>query len=254
MLNAPSDSKSLTLPSRVIFLHIAKTAGTSIVQFFRDRMPSELITSHGEFLQFSGTQEERVDQLKKYQFLSGHFGYRDIAPLLEESYSFTFLRDPVDRVMSLYKFFQWPKSVQDIPVAGVAKELGLEGFLTSTLPEVNEMLDNQQTWQLARSYWQEDREALKHLSNDELLTLAKAHLEQFDLVGVTETFDADFGRVLRHLGIDEPVPEERGWFRSTSPITRHELSPSVLASLQERLALDYALVDYVRDRRAKSAP
>lgn len=253
MLNSRSDNKLLKLPDRVIFLHIPRTAGTSIVTFFKDRMPADKISSHGDFLKYSGSQAERADQLKKFQFLSGHFGYTDVASLLDESYSFTFLRDPVDRVLSGYKLLLWPAAVDTIPVARIAAELGLEGFLTSTLPEVNEVLNNQQTWQLARSYWQEDREALKHLSNDELLSLAIDHLEQFNLVGVTETFDADFGHVLKQLGIKEPVPKGRGYMRTLHPIHRRDLSPSVLATLKERLALDYALVDYVRDKRMRDA-
>ena len=82
-----------------------------------------------------------------------------------------------------------------------------------------------------------------------LLGMAKENLGKFDLVGVTETFDDDFGHVLRHLGIDEPVPQERGLFRTAIPVTREDLSPATLAALEERLALDYALVDYVREKR-----
>lgn len=249
MPNSVPVSESISLPSRVVFLHIAKTAGTSIVQFFRDRMPPESICSHGDFLQLSGTQAQRIDQLQKFQFLSGHFGYSDVQTLLDDSYSFTFLRDPVERILSLYKFFLWPNAIKLIPAARIAMDLGLEGFLTSNLPEVSEVLDNQQTWQLARSYWQEDRQALRHLPDDELLGMAIEHLGAFDLVGNTETFDADFGHVLHHLGIDQAVPETRE-FKTRTPASASELSPSTLERLQERNALDYALVAHVEAIRA----
>ena len=245
-------TRSIQLSRRVIFLHIAKTAGTSIVHFFRQRMPEDAICSHGDFLRIPGEAVDFQDSLSQYRFLSGHFGYADIAPLLPDSYSFTFLRDPVDRVLSLYKFCMHSDMQRQFAVARAARDLGLEGFLASMLPEVCEMLDNQQTWQLARNYWQSDRHALAHLGDEELLDLAIHHLDAFDHVGLTESFDRDFARILADLGIEEDVPRSRQ-FETVDPITRERLSPGALASLQERLALDYRLLERVRSRRGAAS-
>lgn len=249
MPNARPKPTPISLSRRVVFLHIAKTAGTSIVQFFRDRLPPETLCSHGDFLAFPEDEFEFQKTLRQYQFVSGHFGYSDVMPLLPNAYSFTFLRDPIDRVLSLYKFCMHPDMQRRFAVARAARDLGLQGFLTSTLPEVCEMLDSQQTWQFARGYWQKDRQALGHLGDLELLDLAKAHLAQFSHVGLTETFEDDFCRVLLDLGIDEQVPAKRE-FETADPVTREALESSTLASLEQRLAPDYSLLEFVRLQRS----
>ena len=250
MNNASPEPVPVSLPRRVVFLHIAKTAGTSIVHFFQQRLPAEAICSHGDFLQFPRDPGSLTARLAQFRFVSGHFGYADVAPLLPESYSFTFLRDPVDRVLSLYKFCMHPDMQRQFAMARAARDLGLEGFLTSNLPEVCEMLDNQQTWQLARNYWHEDRLALDHLADEELLNIALSHLGEFSHVGLTETFNADFSKILRDLGLDEPVPETRQ-FETREPVERDALRPATLQRLEERLALDYRLLESVRSARRR---
>lgn len=240
-----SKPQPLSLHKRVVFLHIAKTAGTSIVHFFRQRLPAQAICSHGDFLLYPAGRMQFQERLLQHQFISGHFGYRHIALLLENSYSFTFLRDPVDRVLSFYNFCQHADMQQRFPVAKAARNLGLEGFVTSTLPEVREILDSQQAWQLASMYWREDRQSLARLPEGELLDLATEHLGNFDHIGLTDSFTADFSRILTDLDIAEPVPRKRQ-FASQEPLGREQLSPGALARLQERLELDYRLLDAAR--------
>lgn len=241
----------IQLKRRVVFLHIAKTAGTSIVEFFARRLPPGSVCSHGDFLQFPGGSNQLVSALSRYPFISGHMGYADLAPLMPGAYTFTFLRDPVERVLSFYKFCLHEDMQRQFPVARAAAQLGLEGFLESRLPEVCEMLDNQQVWQLARGYWQEDRQALAALAPRDLLAMARANLAGFDHVGLTETFDADFRRVLDALEIPDAVPEKRE-FETPQPIGRAQLSAGALGKLQARLALDYELLDSVRRARERT--
>ncbi|MEP1471052.1 MAG: sulfotransferase family 2 domain-containing protein [Halieaceae bacterium] len=239
--------QALTLSRRVVFLHIAKTAGTSIIHFFQQRLSAEKICSHGDFLTFPERGDLFQAQLRRYQFVSGHFGYADVEPLLKESYSFTFLRDPVDRVLSLYKFCMHSDMQKQFAVARAARDLGLEGFLSSTLPEVSEMLDNQQTWQLSSRYWHKDRRAMSGLGDHELLDMAISHLDDFDHVGLTDNFDKDFGKILGDLEINEQVPKSRQ-FKTRDPVSSEQLSTAVLDSLRERLRLDYALLEHVEQQ------
>jgi hypothetical protein len=251
MIEPQPGPQPIRLSQQVLFLHIAKTAGTSTVEFFRNRLPPGTVCSHGDFIQFPSEPAARLSKLGEFKFISGHFGYSEIAPLLETTYSFTFLRDPVERVLSLYKFFSWPETYKIVPAAKPALELGLEGFLASTLPEVCEVLDNQQVWQIAHAHWRPNRLEWKDISEDELFATAVDHLQQFSFVGLTETFAADFELILRQLGIDEEVPRKKV-FETRDPITGAELSPSVLAALKERLALDYALLEHVRAQRQQN--
>jgi hypothetical protein len=245
MPDARSQPQAVSLPKRVLFLHIAKTAGTSIVHFFRQRLPAQSICSHGDFLHYPAGRVQFQAKLLEHQFISGHFGYRQIAPLLADSYSFTFLRDPVDRVLSFYNFCQNPDMQQRFPVARAARDLGLADFISSTLPEVSEILDNQQVWQLASMYWREDRQILARLPADELLAMAAEHLQQFNYIGLTESFQVDFGHILEELEIAESVPEKKQ-FASREPLGSGQLSPAIQETLRERLELDYRLLDIAR--------
>jgi hypothetical protein len=230
---------------------MAKTAGTSIVHFFRQRLPKGSICSHGDFLSLAGDGNARLEALRQYEFVSGHFGYKDVAEILPGAYSFTFLRDPVERILSFYKFCMHPDMQRQFAVARAARDLGLDGFLSSRLPEVVEAVDNLQTWQLASSYWCNDREALRHLSEGQLLELASGHLREFSHVGLTETFDEDLGSILADLDIDAAVPA-RKQFVTVDPVTRDSLKPATLHLLLDRVALDYQLLEMVRANRASN--
>jgi hypothetical protein len=90
------DAGSIKKPA--IFLHIQKTAGTSIVDLARRHYGNENMTSHGDhlegFKQFplkdKFFETERI--LSKYEatpFISGHFGYDFSKPFMNVRYSFT---------------------------------------------------------------------------------------------------------------------------------------------------------------------
>ena len=235
---------------KILFIHIAKTAGTSVVEFFRSKLPPDSVMAHDDFHRYSigGPLPEHV--FTKYQFISGHFGYNHLAPFLNRAYSFTFLRDPVERVLSFYKFCLRPAMWRRFAVARAARDLGVDGFITSRLPEVVEMLDNQQTWQLAGMYRWIDRKRLAH-SNTDILALAKRHLNSLSSVGLTETFDTDFQGILTDLQISGS-PEHI--LHTPDPLRPEQLAPGTLKVLQERLQLDYRLYDYAKTLPSRIAP
>ncbi|MCY4427109.1 MAG: sulfotransferase family 2 domain-containing protein [Halieaceae bacterium] len=235
---------------KILFIHIAKTAGSSVVEFFRRRLPPGTILSHGDFMQYSASGPLPEHVFTKYQFISGHLGYQHLAPYLHRAYSFTFLRDPVERALSFFKFCLHPDMQRRFAVARAARDLGIDGFLNSRLPEVVEMLDNLQTWQLASMYWQADRECLAENPDTEVLALAKKHLGKLSRVGLTETFDSDFQRILSDLRISGspmhilPTPE---------PLRREQLAPGTVQALRERLQLDYQLYDFAKTLPSRTA-
>ena len=110
------------------------------------------------------------------------------------------------------------------------------------------MLDNQQTWQLADTYWTVDRLRRPLRSDEQVLQLAKAHLQEFSLVGFTHTFAEDFRRVVLAMQLPEPghVPRQ---LRTEDPIVPEQLQDSTLATLKDRMALDYELLTYARALR-----
>ncbi len=234
---------------KIVFLHIAKTAGTSLVQYFSQQLGAGAVMSHGDFLAWSAAGELPEAEVRRCRFVSGHFGYRQIERYLPGAYSFTFLRDPVERALSLFQFCQHSDIQEKFAMARAARELGLEAWLSSQLPEVVEVLHNQQVWQLASMYWQDDRRALAHLSDDELVDLAFEHAQRLSFVGLTEHFAEDFARIIADLQLPAPPTLPRALKSAPRP-DRTTLPEGVVEALQERLQPEYQLYQRVRGMRA----
>ena len=104
-----------------IFLHIQKTAGTSMTEAVRPYYQNDIV-SHGDYL------EHDTASLKNMRFISGHFGFEYARLFMDGRYSFTFLRDPIERILSLY-YFSRTRDPAEYPIYRVAHELDLSGYL-----------------------------------------------------------------------------------------------------------------------------
>jgi hypothetical protein len=83
----------------VYFLHIPKTAGTSLTEFLQSHFDPDASNPLESFGSFLTTPRETLD---RYQFLGGHF-YFDVEKLLgRRPRIVTVLRDPVERAISHY--------------------------------------------------------------------------------------------------------------------------------------------------------
>ncbi|CCH49517.1 sulfotransferase family 2 domain-containing protein [Pseudodesulfovibrio piezophilus] len=103
-----------TMQQPLFFLHIPKTAGTTFNAILNDNFAPESI-----FDLYTDTQQERLRQttyaeIARYKLVRGHVFITDFAEILDGPVRFrpfTFLRDPVERVVSEYFFLKsWPKS------------------------------------------------------------------------------------------------------------------------------------------------
>ena len=222
-------------PEYAVFLHIQKTAGTSIVNTAR-RYYGE-ITSHGD------CWGHRPEEFNDVRFVSGHIGYDFVKSLIPSRYSFVFLRNPVERVLSLYYFCR-TRDPDEFPIYGKASELDLEGFLKAgfTDPVVRNNIWNNQVWQLAHGYANLDKRQINDFEPGHLLELATAHLEQFSYIGFTETFAEDRIAVLKGLGL--PLTEECDVVNSNpGRPTAKDFSSNALKLLGQLTHLDQLLYD-----------
>jgi len=82
-----------------LFLHIQKTAGTSIVDWVRPFYGSENFVSHGDYL--NGRTDDELEKIvnargkaprdfKDFPFVSGHFGFDFARQIMDKRFSFTF--------------------------------------------------------------------------------------------------------------------------------------------------------------------
>jgi hypothetical protein len=219
--------------NRVIFIHIHKTAGTSIVNHLKEFFNPQKTLLHGGFFEIP------PEELGNYKLLTGHFSFGRIQQLLADSYSFTFLRDPVERVLSFYSFWK-ERPAKQFPISEIIQKNDLAAFVNYMDPEVCQAIDNHQTWQLAYTYLNFAREKYKHVSVDEILGKAKENLDALNFVGFKETFADDFQHIM--FDLDLPAPEKNiHVYKTKKPIIKESLPKAVLQKIESRVELDTAL-------------
>jgi len=200
----------------VVFLHLQKTAGTSIVDIARQFYGNDQVISHGAYLleangllsdEKSFHKDHSPIKLMPIQFISGHFGYDFAKQFMESHYSFTFLRNPVERILSFYYFCKI-RDPNQFKHYELAQRLSLDEFLELgyTDPDIKAHIWNYQVSQLATG-WGSTKGLV--LSDAELLALAIQHLDDFSYIGFTESYDEDQDKILKDIGITIPVGKHK---------------------------------------------
>ena len=214
-----------------LFLHVPKTAGTTLRDciYFNYAMPGEGNgeSFHDGIYYFpAGIQRPRRQQLvpkvramlgrEDLRAVTGHFSYGIHEAVPQPFFYITFLREPVDRVVSLYHHILGEKHEIHHDLF-VSHGVTLEEFVCDLeWPEV----DNDQTRRIAG----EDPEFGRCTTHT--LARAKRNLrDHFAFVGITERFDeslAGLGRVLgwNHLSyVPALVNDKRPRREALSPET-----------------------------------
>lgn len=228
----------------LVFQHIPKTAGVSVRSLISCNF------HHDEILHVPDSRwtdaQFAADSLDRYGFIHGHLHFAFVEPLLERSAVITFLRDPVERVLSLYFFLQKqdPNAHPDSTVRYVieqARELSPEQFALHAHPTIRDMVCNYQLRVLLSGSQQERpmevwvETALRNLERYRFVGIADSDLISASVLAMSR----EFGWV---AGAD--VPQVNHAFRNRSP---RELSVAKEA-IASRNGLEIALHGRVRQR------
>jgi hypothetical protein len=249
-----TESGKVLVPA--LFMHIQKTAGSSIVDLARLAYGSDQVVSHGDYFLPPKSLNELVDAkgrepsfFSDRSFISGHFGFDFAKPLMRDRYTFTFLRDPIERVLSYYYFCR-TRDPNEYEIYALTQKLTLDEFLILGLevPAVKACIWNNQAWQLANGYGHSNGRKIEAFTPEEILDLAIGHLDEFSYVGFAETFESDRDRILRSLGI---VPPKAKVISNANPgrPTAQDLPPSTLRLLESLTELDHVLYKAARARQ-----
>jgi Sulfotransferase family. len=228
-----------------LFLHIQKTAGSALLEMVCRHYRNNL-TRHGD------CWGHAPNEFREIPFVSGHFGYAYAKCLMPGRYTFTFLREPVERIISMYYFCRG-RNPDQFSIYRRAHELDFKDFLEAGLtdPLVKMHIWNNQVWQLAYGYYgPRDDKKVDDFSAARLLELAKEHLEEFSHVGLTETTERDGAKILSALNISSVSGIPR--VNITERPHAADISTSALALLDELTFLDKQLYDYALQRRIRN--
>lgn len=179
-------------PKKLVFLHIPKTAGSSVGQFFDAQyLPAEICHI------YSGNVKEQLQTAledEKIRFIRGHFGlYKALLEQLPNSdiFVFTFLREPILRVISLYNHMQ--------RMQGAGHKNRMQNI--DSLPDFLALKTdyNEQTRYLSGI----QNKALFLENPEQGYKNALQNLEKLNFIGLKERMNEDFLKLCKILGIAE---------------------------------------------------
>lgn len=229
-----------------LFLHIQKTAGTSVQEMARRQYGNDQVLSHADYIALG------VEGCRDKAFVSGHFGIEFARQLIDGRYSFTFLRDPYQRLFSLYRYCRSRTDIEG-DLYEAARKHDVEGFLRASLDsdQVSHVWNNQ-VWQLSYGFGSsilDDQVGdIKSYNPDHLLELAKANLAIFDRVGLVETFDEDIRKIFSDLGRAKVEIQQSNVTEIT--VSEFEVSDRLGQLMDECTVLDRALYQYALQLRS----
>jgi hypothetical protein len=130
-------TERLSRPRPVLFLHIPKTGGSSFLTVLGNVFGEGRVRRLRNANEMVPSQIDRIvsDQIQDIDCLVGHFPIHAFAKCLDTFRPFTILRDPVDRVMSFFRFLKRaPRS--ETERLELRDGFGFDDFIESRVPEI----------------------------------------------------------------------------------------------------------------------
>lgn len=220
-----------------LFLHIQKTAGTSIVTAAQAHYGPKNVISHGDFVGRS------PEEFLNVPFVSGHFGYNFARPLIPGRFSFTFLRSPVERVVSLYYFCR-SRDPNQFPIYKLARQHDFASFLIQARERgvIRHHVWNAQVWNLAGGPGPIVPKPGRSMEPEALLQRAIENMRSLSFVGFTETFDEDGVEVARALGLSSERKPGRDNVTPDRALVS-DLPESIISAINDVTDLDRRLYE-----------
>lgn len=240
------------VPERVIvFLHVPKTAGTSLWEWMRETIRPGLLCPDRHRMP-SDLPPERVAELASYRAFAGHFDVIDLESFPRPRAVFTVVRDPVEMLISLYDYWRAhePSHVERHNLVGprLASRCSFEEFVGDVDPRIVADLDNT----LVRTFTGLIRTNAPIVDRERSLAEAIARVETFDHVGHVAHLGRTFAWLAGELGLEwessAPVPRSnvRGEWADAHlrHVERTKPSPRALEAIEPLVALDRRLVEH----------
>jgi hypothetical protein len=227
----------------VIFLHVPKTAGTTLHHILERCYPRNQICSFKDpnyRSELENFQKLSTETREAYRLIKGHLSFGFHRHLPGRSTYITFLREPVARALSFYHYARSHPEHYLYPLLG-DDHVDLKILLRQRTPTTHELF-NLQTSMVAGDEWDDperpaDRAALER---------AKQNLRShFDVVGLTEEFDTSLRLLRRRFGWKVKFYTRKNVTRRKDQIDN--LDPETHSLLREANALDIELYQFARE-------
>lgn len=232
----------------IVFTHIPKTAGGTLTQIFRDNFAADEIIdiSHLKVRELSDSRaqlllKQEIERVSaRIRVVHGHvnFCYDVQRYLNRDCVNITLIRDPVERVISLYYFVRQLKNGNRVAKEIVEKHLTLDDF---ALYETSQPMDNIQVRYLANSKGPDSNLQPCHRY---LLEQAKDNLlNRFHMFGTTENFGSFALRLCHSFKLNYNQTHR---LNPSGKPAIEEISPATLEKIRQRNSFDVELWEFAR--------
>jgi len=221
-----------------IFLHIPKTAGTTLHNIIERQYPPEAIYTFGSnaHAAVEDFKNRSLQERNQIRLLRGHmaFGLHKYLPSVDDY--FTVLREPVNRVISYYNFILRTPDHYLYEIVR-SRNLSLSDLLHSQLP----LMMNDAQVRLLSGVWGEV--AFGEVS-EAMLKMAEENLRNhFVVVGVTQEFDKTLCLLQAKLNWNSNILYERQNV-TTQGLLRQQLPHDTIELIRQTNQKDIALYNY----------
>lgn len=249
------------MTKKIVFLHIPKTAGTSVHEMLKQHFDEKQICPE----RFRGLAKYSIDELKKFDLFSGHFIMPHVDKIPGEKFVFTILREPAERILSLYYF--WRRHEPEVAVnnrlAGplAANAMLLPEFLRAEHDISRGAIFNEMARVLAGHigvtdqgrYFDLSRNDRPEISEFDVVRRALSALLRIDYVGFVDTIDRDMRNIFELAGLPRPteVPRRRtanDTTRGLLPVEYQALDGECESHLSRLTSLDRIVYTLARSR------
>lgn len=242
---------------KLVFLHLPKTGGTTLhSQIARQFAPERIFPGR-----WPGLKSALAEFGSDYDLFSGHFSATEINLIPGPTYRVTVLRDPRQRLLSLYYFFQ--RQPAHVVAAAAGMSDCLQAAQTHDLLEflrhdaAAAATDNTMAKTLAGDvsaapFTVVDVRQPVRLTEADVVDRAIANLEHFNVIGFTEHLDDAFRDVARDWGFPpvKALPQVNARTKDCPNLLKPTREQPITRAIEEELdrltVLDRAVFEQAR--------
>jgi hypothetical protein len=202
-------------PSRIVFVHLMKTAGNALRRRLESLVPPGTVYPEAQ----GRPGQQTIEDLAQYRLIAGHMTCDDALHVPGPKKVFTVLREPRDRLVSLYVYWNRHREEvveeRDLHKQRIARSSTLLEFLRSNDPHLRGSLYNGMTVNLAGDYRAKPTgtryqhrylPGMPDLTGPQLFQRALTNLLAMDYVAFVERLEEDRPKLMKALGLPDPGP------------------------------------------------
>lgn len=229
----------IVLSRPFFFLHIPKTAGTTLTElFWRCFRSNDVVRLHD-----GGSSADVENAVEKYLCISGHIPFSSLESSLDRVSSFTLLRDPISRVASLYNFW---RRFDEALYKGKPAQVNVIHAKRLTLAELTEcrhpLIKNEVANGMCKMLLSGGASGCCPATDAELFAAAKRNLDRMNF-GVVEELDKSLELLQGAAGLE--VHDRVMLNTSSNEVAIRLTEPDIKAIMNVNLA-DIMLFNYAR--------